>query len=196
MVSDLLLSSYPEHELRAILRHEAGHVRLRHLPIRIGFILLPALSLAAMELDPDRSLHVFFGHIAAISGLHMDHRLLLGLMFLVYILAMTAWLSRNMEIEADLYAIGACAPEGHLPSPVSSAWARAMTEALLRFAHQHPDHADRSSLTHPSLVQRIDMIRRANHDPQVASRFRIRFTLLQCLLAALIVATTIAFLAV
>ncbi len=191
MISDRLLSSYPEHELRAILRHEAGHVRLRHLPIRIGFILLPAFSLAAMELDPDHVLQAFFHPLITNHGWPVDYRLFLGLMFLVYITAITAWLSRNMEIEADLYAIGACAPDGHLSPPVATRLAQAMTDALLRFAYHYPEQVDRSSMTHPSLMRRIDMIRLAAKDPKLASRFRMKFAIGQCLIATLILTLTV-----
>jgi len=49
LMSDALVKFFPRHELLAILRHEAGHLRLWHLPTRIGFSVLPLLALAIDE---------------------------------------------------------------------------------------------------------------------------------------------------
>jgi Zn-dependent protease with chaperone function len=177
MVSDLLLHSFPQHELQAILRHEAGHIRLRHLQTRIGFILLPALAMLAIEMDPNQT----FNNWAADFGITTSAGLLLGLVFFAYVIIVTTWLSRNMEFEADLYAIGAFQKNN---SEIQTAQnASVMADALLRFAEQNPDQFSRRSITHPSLMERIEMIKKANNSTKVARDFQRRFGFCQFAIA-------------
>ena len=49
LISDALLSRFTRPELMAILRHEAGHIRLMHLPVRLMFVLLPLVVIASAE---------------------------------------------------------------------------------------------------------------------------------------------------
>ena len=177
MVTDLLLRSFPASELAAVLRHEAGHVNLRHLPTRIGFILLPALALFAMDMDPNQSLNVIFSQFGFAEGA----ALVMGLIFFAYVVLVTAWLSRNMEFEADLYAIGALNDRSAgIENPEH---AQAMADALLRFAEQNPDQYSRRSITHPSLMERIELIKRSSADPKTARHFQRRFVVHQFMVA-------------
>ena len=177
MVTDLLLRTFPQHELKAIILHEAGHVRLRHLPTRIGFILLPALALLAMEMDPNGSMNAWFSQV----GVTKVAGLLMGLTFFAYVIGVTAWLSRNMEFEADLYAVGAFNKD--INTSDSRELANAMADALLRFAEQNPDQYSRRSTTHPSLLERIEVIKKFVTDQASASKFQAQFQTQQFLLA-------------
>ena len=98
-----------------------------------------------------------------------------------------------MEFEADLYAIGALpispGSDAQLPSN-----AQAMSDALLRFGEQNPDQFSRRSVTHPSLLDRIEMIKAAIHTPATANEFRRKFGQCQILIAFVITAATAAIL--
>ena len=181
MVSDLLLHTFPMNELKAILRHEAGHIRLNHLPIRVGFVILPALAMVAVEMDRGNALSVFLAQ--AVGDLPVDPSLILGLGFITYVLCISAWLSKNMEFEADLYSVGLIGSDHEVFRDAIEAGCpgglQAMADALFRFGEQNPDQFHRGSVTHPSLHDRIEMIRGAANNPQIVKRFRRRFTGIQ-----------------
>ncbi|MEM9413605.1 MAG: M48 family metalloprotease, partial [Planctomycetota bacterium] len=177
MVSDLLLETFPTHELHAILRHEAGHVRLKHLQTRIGFVLLPVLSLLAFEFDPNRTFDSLTKYcLQEVLALPVQPNLIIGLLFFGYMVAVTAWLSRKMEFEADLYAIGALMRGGKVAMPIQS-HSQAMADALLRFGDQNPDQFESGSLTHPSLIERLNWIKTAKRSPEKIRQFQLIFTL-------------------
>ena len=48
VISDAMLEEFPPRELLAVVRHEAGHIRMSHMPIRMFFLLFP-LILAAID---------------------------------------------------------------------------------------------------------------------------------------------------
>ena len=192
MVSDLLIKTFPTNELKAILRHEAGHVRLNHLPIRVGFVFLPALAMVALETSPNNVLHNFLMTLNQDGLMPLNPSLVLGLIFISYILLITAWLSKNMEFEADLYAIGAIgrpdnrvAFEDSIPNNAQS-----MADALLRFGAEYPEQLDKRSITHPSLNDRIAMILAAESQPELIKRFRFRFSACQIAIALAIPVAT------
>ena len=177
MVTDLLLQSFPANELAAVLRHEAGHIRLRHLPTRIGFILLPALALLAMDMDPNQTLNSLFSQF----GFSKGAALAMGLTFFGYVVLVTTWLSRNMEFEADLYAIGALGDQQN--EAENPQHAQSMADALLRFGEQNPDQLSHRSITHPSLLERIELIKRSLADPSTARQFQRQFIIRQFIVA-------------
>ena len=192
MMSDLLLSSFPKNELKSVLLHEAGHVRLNHLPIRIGFVLLPAFAMVCIESDQNQTMRTLIDSVWVLNHFSVDLGVLLGLIFLVYVCLITAWLSRNMEFEADLYAVGAfsktSAPETEeIPTPAQS-----MSDALLRFAEQNPEQLTQRSWTHPSLMDRIEKIRDFVQKPNSATTFRRKFQGQQLIMAISILFVTVA----
>ena len=192
MVSDLLLASFPAAEIDAILRHEAGHLRLAHLPIRLVFILVPAMALVAMDLDPNQTTAIFLCKWIEYLHLPLSPTLVTAGLFLAYLLIATVWLSRNMEYEADLYAAGLLPQSSQFPS---SEAAPQLIAALHRFADGNPSQTRASSLTHPSLQSRLDWVNRCLADPQMATGFRRLFHLQQLAIAGAILVLTILVLA-
>lgn len=197
MISDGLLSSFPRNEVAAIVRHEAGHVRLGHLQIRILFVLLPIFAMLGAS--------VFTGAVpssvwetASLASGQFDLQTLgklLGITaYLAYVMLIVGWLSKKMEFEADLFAIGAfdanvSEMSSIEPSKEPVNLAQSMVDALLRFAQDNPDQYEKRSLTHPSIRQRIDMIARAAANRESAIEFRRQFVRDQiCLGLALLVA--------
>ncbi len=95
-----------------------------------------------------------------------------------------------MEHEADLYAIGAFDRRDHeigaTDEPGQLTNSQSMADALLRFAQYHPDQFNRRSWTHPSLLERIDVITKAVASPNLAVEIRKRFVRRQLALGCLV----------
>lgn len=191
MLSDLLLSTFPQHEIGAIVRHEAGHLKLAHLPIRLAFILIPAAAMIAMDLDHGHRV-VADSYESTVFGMSVSTTLVPAILLGLLLLAVMAWLSRKMEFEADLYAAGLL--NHYRPSidddPESTEHFQAMYDALCRFACQFPEQVSKSSLTHPSLQQRLNLIDQCSKNPYLAQRFRRQFKLQQVLLGGLMLILT------
>ena len=183
MISDGLLSMFPRNEVAAIVRHEAGHVRLGHLQTRILFVLLPIFAMLGASL--------FTGAVpstdwatANVTSIQFDWQTVSSILgiaaYFGYVILIVGWLSKKMEFEADLFAIGAFDSSVSEMSAIEPAknpvnLAQSMVDALLRFAQENPDQYEKHSLTHPSIRQRIDMIARAAANRESAIEFRRQF---------------------
>lgn len=155
LLSDYLLELFPRDELQAIVRHEAGHLRLWHLPIRILFIVLPLIALTIDEQNPSGliwQLESFFAGLGlpAYSGIAS-----VTIVYLGYLLISMSWLSHQMEFEADAYACRAVNDTGTVLTKIDKRRTQQMSDALLRLAAINPSQLDRNTLFHPSLRQRI-----------------------------------------
>ena len=148
LLSDGLLKRFPQHEVEAILRHEAGHLKLWHLPTRLLSTALPLLALSIVE----------FRHLQGMSAIDFWFQPL-GMTLLAlgagYLWFATRWLSHQMEFEADLYSI--YVQDSALPDGNSRFVERAedMADALLRLAAISPNQYERGIVftsEHPSAV--------------------------------------------
>jgi Zn-dependent protease with chaperone function len=99
-LSDGLLNHFDEDEVAAVLRHEAGHLRLWHVPQRMFFLLMPIFAVAFFCGAGQGSSAESF----AFEWLNGSR--LCGIACCGVALWLThRWLSHQMEFEADLYAI-------------------------------------------------------------------------------------------
>lgn len=149
MFTDALLTQLSIRELRAVFAHEIGHVHYRH-----------ALSFLAWALAFFLGLDLLSEHVPVSSDLVA--LALLGAAFLAWFAAF-GWLSRRVELEADLYSLELT---GDLP---------AMLAALERVGGAHPRQL--SGWRHFSTAKRVEHLTRAAVDPGVARRLhaRLRF---------------------
>ena len=159
ILTDAMLSRFPRHELFAILRHEAGHIRLWHMPIRVSFVLLPVLVLAVGEYLGVSAGDKLNAGLAMIGITVPTPWLAPSIAYAAYLAGALGWLSRKMEYEADLYAathstIGVELDE----SVLVNASADELLDALLRFASYFPKQLHRNSFLHPSLSARMKRI--------------------------------------
>lgn len=170
LLSDLLVSLFPKNELFAVVRHEAGHLRLWHLPIRIGFIALPLVALTTDEQNPlglVNQLDEFFAQLGLPVGSGVG---LIAIAYLGYLFFSLTWLSHKMEFEADIYS---CQTYSHdqgclVTDPVL---ARDMSDALLRLATITPSQFERPTILHPSIQERIHLIQEIQISPEKARLF-------------------------
>ncbi|MFT5299829.1 MAG: STE24 endopeptidase [Mariniblastus sp.] len=188
LLSDSLIQIFPNNELLAIVRHEAGHLRLWHLPIRIGFIVLPLAVLAIDEQNTAGMLNCLESCLVTL-GLPMGTgTAMLVTIYLGYLVGCLSWLSHRMEYEADIYACQPLAPTpihqsdilggDHSPENVvriDPVLAADVTDALLRLASVTPSQFDRRSFLHPSIRQRVTLIQTLVEHPEKAERFRKAF---------------------
>jgi Zn-dependent protease with chaperone function len=102
LLSDALLESMTRAQLRAVMAHEVGHVRLHHMPWMIVG-LLACLSLASLVIQLplmtlDRNTLVDLNNGDALPLAAFASELALGL-------ALFGWVSRRFERQADTFAV-------------------------------------------------------------------------------------------
>ena len=176
-LSDQLLATFEPEEVVAICRHELGHLRLGHLTMRLALFLVPLMVLAVWSTawtadgasEPGGVAQAFFWAVVPFA-------------FLLYVLFVVGPFIRKSEIEADLYAIQR--PDG-LPCPDR---AEAYCTALLKMAAHSPNLYQRSTMVHPSIQLRIEVLRQALQNPDSCRRFSGKFRLEQILAAGFLVA--------
>ena len=172
LLSDLLLRQFEPEEVEAIVRHEAGHVRLKHLPLKMMFIVVPMLVLLIDRTSAigvtSRLAEVLSNSGGALAGEHAAHLIAIGFAF--YLLVVLRWLSHKMEFEADLFAATDLgnASSGHCVDQTRA--------ALWRLAVLSPDQFKKRTLMHPSIKDRILFIEKIADDPSLADVYRRAFS--------------------
>ena len=187
LLSDSLVKLFPKNELLAVVRHESGHLRLWHLPLRISFIVLPLIALTIDEANP-------VGFLSGIESLTAQLNLpsgsglvLVAVTYTLYLLVNLTWLSHQMEFEADIFACQFDSnPDGS--ATTDSQCAGDMCDALLRLASITPNQFDRQTLMHPSIEARILLIKEIQDSPEKAERFRTSFARRRRIVLAILVA--------
>ncbi len=140
-----LLRGLTREELSAVILHELGHVRRRHLLFYLftGIAGMNAAVIAAAFLPLENSAERFAAGAALI---------------LVYFRFVFGWLSRNMERQADLFALGRCGSAAPLANALEK----------LGIAAGHIRLA--ASWHHQGIAERVDFLRRAERFPELAER--------------------------
>jgi Zn-dependent protease with chaperone function len=174
LLSDSLIKLFPKHELLAVVRHEAGHLRLWHLPTRVCFIILPLIALTADEQNP---IGLVSGLGAWLSQMGLPAGSSIGffaILYLVYLFFSLSWLSHKMEFEADIYSCQTqfAGQHGYSADPVLS---KHMSDALLRLASISPSQLERRTVFHPSIRERIRLIQKIQSSPDKADLFQTSF---------------------
>lgn len=163
MLTDGLLELLPRDELRAVMAHEIGHVRRRHLPWMLG-ALVALLIIASFLIDaPVRWLDAgvrdaawtFEAKVEAI--LWLDRLAALGATLLA--LGLFGWVSRRIERQADTFAVQYLSSVAGSPmvTPGSVAAMSGALGTVARFAGVSPR---RSSWRHGSIAWRQEYLGR------------------------------------
>ena len=162
LLTDALIETLPAQELRAVMAHEVGHLRYRHLPWTAA-ILLAQVWLFADILDrifPSLySLLVGIGFepqmlLASVPGVGV--LLVLGLSFLGF-----GWVSRRFELQADAAAACALSVPGDdrpaLVAPEAAGWMCGALESVARVNGLAPE---RHTWRHGSIRWRQQQLQR------------------------------------
>ncbi|MDZ4755214.1 MAG: M48 family metalloprotease [Phycisphaerae bacterium] len=154
MLTDGLLELLPREELRAVMAHEIGHVRRRHLPWMLGVLLvLLAVSSIAMELPlravyerlVDSSLDAATFQ-TAVDWLDRSAAIGAGAVALIAF----GWVSRRFERQADAFAVQYLSREAG-GSDITPGAVMAMTAALANVARHAGVPSGQFSWRHGSI---------------------------------------------
>jgi STE24 endopeptidase len=159
---DTLLASHSEEEILAVLAHEAGHWKLRHVTKQVlvlEFLSLAGFYGAAKLLDVPLIYQTFgFSQPVAYVGLFLVTTLFSPLLFFGEPFG-TAF-SRRFEREADDYALLLIRD----PAPLVKALKRLASDNLSNLT-PHPLYA-RFHYTHPPLLERIHRLQESRPAPE------------------------------
>lgn len=189
-LSDGLLSALSLDELEAVFRHELGHARHGHARWRLACICAPlGLFLSIQVLLPGTSdvlEALLLNPVLAPFAL-----LLIILMLLAYLATVFRFHSHQLELQADLAAVGArpgshcearCPGPAHaeMPAPVET-----YLLALAKLDGATGAGESEETMQHPSMARRSRWLRRAVLEPSVGQRlaFQLRTVHLLLLLA-------------
>lgn len=170
LLTDALLKHFTTDEVAAIVRHEVGHVKLMHLPLKIFFVILPMVALIVDQTHTQGIHHwiataleetVIFGY----AGPQIAP-CLIAVLFIIYLFTVLRWLNHRLEHEADLFA----AMELTLES--NNETNRHTCAALEKLAAISPQHRTRSTFLHPAILSRIQLLEAVAQDSSIAKKFQ------------------------
>ncbi len=193
VLTDRLVAALTPEEIEAVFGHEAGHVKHRHIPYYLAFLLVSMAAVWAVVVVYVRP------HVTVLSGL--ADRDDLGVLSLVgflglYIFVVFGFVSRNCERQADLYgcrAVSCTRPDcqGHdgtaaLPAGgagLCPTGIRTFIGALEKVCDLNGISRDRPGLLqswqHSTPARRVHFLQRVMAEPTTARRFQRGVTVLK-----------------
>ncbi|MEI6638975.1 MAG: M48 family metallopeptidase [Chlorobium sp.] len=155
---DTLISAHPVHELVAVLAHEIGHFKKKHIIINMALSLFNLGALFYL-------LSLFMNNRALFDAFFMKDLSVYGsLIFFSLLYTPVEWglsvlmqlLSRKHEYEADAYAVSTCAQGASLGDALKT-----LSRNNLSNLTPHPLYVF-LNYSHPPVLQRIRRIRELN----------------------------------
>ncbi|HMO15796.1 MAG TPA: M48 family metalloprotease [Pirellulaceae bacterium] len=180
ILTDGLLDSMDDNQLRAILRHEIAHVKHGHVFWRLFVVSAPLVPIFA------------FNHLTARglsqSSMGFAHHLntneimwLVVLFYFIYVYFFFGWQARLMEHEADLFAFGFGRPNLDQQSSYRGNQAHTI-EALRSLAREYPQMFAANRWLYPSLADRITLLQRVGTHPNLSDRVRHQLLWARCVI--------------
>lgn len=157
MLTDGLIELLPRPELRAVMAHEIGHVRRRHLPWMLG-MLVALLGVASFAVEwpaswVDQAIRTAAWtverKIEALSWLERGAAIVAAAMSLL----LFGWVSRRIERQADTFAVQFLSEEARSPAVTPDA-VLAMSGALGSVARHAGVPRERRSWRHGAIAWR------------------------------------------
>jgi STE24 endopeptidase len=158
---DTLLEQMNREEILAVLAHEAGHWKRRHLAKRIIVIQAGAIVILylAFKMLPWAELPGLVGLAQASLPVRLVIVGFLGALLAFPLTPLASFISRRQEWEADRFAVLLTGR----PLDLASALVKLSRENLANL-HPHPLYAD-FYYTHPPIVERVRRLRETSVDP-------------------------------
>ncbi len=184
-LSDGLLARFNEEHVAAIYAHELGHVRHRHLLLRVLTAILPLAAWMAFCVTFPKAMPTFDEQFSGL-GLSIEaiSPLLMLALMAIYAKTVMARFSRLLEHEADL----AACHDVNFGGQVTEAATERFIESLVHLTYLSGQDPRRRTWLHPSVQDRIDFLRLATAEPQVEAVFRTRLRRLGRLYVMLVTA--------
>jgi Zn-dependent protease with chaperone function len=197
VLTDRLVAEMTPDEVEAVFGHEVGHVKHRHIPYYLGFLLLSLWAVTQVWTVAESMLNLTTRKdLAALPLVGM-----LG----AYIFLVFGFLSRRCERQADIYGCRtvSCAQSdcsGHEADAILLPGAeglcptgiRTFIDALEKVAYLNGISRERpgwlQSWQHSTIARRVDFLRRVVVDPTVEPRFQRRVVLVKWVLFLSLVA--------
>lgn len=153
LFTESLLKTFPEEEIEAVLAHEIGHSKYKHL-LFYPFILFGIVPLMSIIND-------FLEKIPLVLLFIVE-----GAALLIYFRVLFGFFSRRFEQEADLYTLCCGLP------------ASTMISALKRLGSAHHISLKQPNWHHGSLIDRISALEEASANPSFAKKQHLRLRLI------------------
>ncbi len=161
LVTPALLRHLHPVELDAVIAHEIGHIKKKHLLFYLFFFaayLLITFSLLDVMLFGLIYLEASYGLLpkngaGSATFISISAGLLMIVMFLIYFRFIFGWFMRNFERQADAYALGVIG------------YAYPLISTFEKIAETSGQSPDRPNWHHYSIRERIDFLARAETDP-------------------------------
>jgi Zn-dependent protease with chaperone function len=179
-LTDGLLNRLTDAELAAVVRHEAGHIIRRHLPLRMLLLTLPLVALFALKAWQPQvvaSVPLWLAELGIAPAWQAS--LLLPAIVVLYAVTVVGSYSRLLEHDADLEAIYNQA-EGQPDEAACADFIAALTKVSGGVAESRL-----GQWLHPPLNRRIGLLRHVIRQPAAGYRFQRRLNHIAWLLTAL-----------
>jgi Zn-dependent protease with chaperone function len=173
LITDSLLGILSVEELKAVMAHEMGHIRYKHLLYYILFVLgymaisfgLFDVSFSLMALQP-----WLFGLLSSQNEIHVSiFYLVLSipiiLSIIIYFRYIMGFFMRHFERQADVYSVKMVGE------------ARPTIMSLEKIATASGTGRHQPSWHHFSIAERVEFLRRSSQDPRLITRHSRRLAL-------------------
>jgi STE24 endopeptidase len=169
LLSDALLAYLNTDELVAVVRHEATHVRRRHLLFRLLLVAVPVWMAICFgrQIPAWQEAWLTTGEAWGVARFWQQYLLWPGVAAW-YVFGATGVYSRWLEFDADLGVLD------ELPAEATAAERLARVAPFVSALCRISGSMTRGSWLHPAVFDRVAFLRRASREPQVALQFRRR----------------------
>lgn len=168
-LTDGLLARLTDEEIEAVFGHEIGHIRHRHLLLRLLAITAPlSLYFLAEQAVPGLGARIEEWALQGGGGVDLPSGLLVLAVTALYLLLVFGVYSRLLESQADLFGCRSVAADGDA-RPVDT-----FISALEKLAARGGVDRNARAWQHGSIARRVDFLNRVASDPGYGRRFERR----------------------
>ncbi|NLX94862.1 MAG: M48 family metalloprotease [Rhodopirellula sp.] len=180
-LSDALLRKLDSDEIEAVFGHEVGHVKHRHLMLRMLAMLIPlCLWFLIQTACPEATGRMETMLAGGAFGGQTPTRLAILCGLGLYVLVVFGAYSRVLETQADLFGCDAASSHN------DARHFEVFISALEKLAAANGIDRNQSGWQHASVAQRVDFLRRTLVDPSRGSRFYRRVRMLNQMVVAIV----------
>jgi STE24 endopeptidase len=180
-LTDALMTQLTDEEIEAVFGHEIGHVRHRHLMLRVMAMIAPvSVVLLAQQAFPMAISQVEGWLLAGGMGVQAPMGVVVLVGMGLYVFLVFGAYSRLLEGQADLFGCRALACDGDGDATAT------FTSALEKIAAANGMNRRASGWQHASIARRVRLLDRVADDPAYGRRFQRRVQLATGVLAAIV----------